>query len=204
MPIFYIITLVLLFLMPPIVSAEAPVFRAKFGMYDLSVDAGELLQGTKLGSLITLQPGIYWNFPSMSSRVGTHFLLDLKSKYGLTPISGIGLSGYYYFSGLPSSYEYQPDEVLVEKTKPSFYTFASITPVNFNLNQLDQVDISNNISFSAVLLDLMIGAGFEYPLQANSIISVDFSARDASSKLSEQNSSYRGFGLNITYTTSYY
>lgn len=204
MPNFFIFTLVLVFLSGPACFAEAPAFRGKLGFFDLSVNAGELLENEKLGSILTFQPGVFWNYPSMSSRIGVHFLVDLKSKYGLTPISGIGISGYYYFSGVPSSYEILPDEVLVEKTKPSIYTFASLTPVNFNLNQIDQVDISRNISLSAVLVDLMIGGGYEYPLKPNSIISVDLSLREASGNFSSQTTSYRGFGLTVTYTASYY
>lgn len=173
-------------------------------MYDLAVSAGELLENEKLGAILTFQPGVFWNYPSISSRIGVHFLLDLKSKYGLTPASGIGISGYYYFSGVPSSYEILPEEVLVEKTKPSIYTFASLTPVNFNLNQIDRFDISNNISLSAVLVDLIIGGGYEYPLKPNSIISVDLSLREASSSFGGQTTSYRGFGLMFTYTASYY
>lgn len=200
----FIFTLVLVFSSISVCFAEAPVFRARLGMYDLSVNAGELLQNEKFGAILTFQPGIFWNYPTMSSRIGVHFLADLKSNYGLMPVSGIGFSGFYYLSGVPSSYEMQPDQVLVEKTKPSIYTFASLTPINFNLNQIDRVDISRNISFSALLLDLAIGAGYEYPLKPNSILSADLSIREASGTFGTQTTGYRGFGFSITYTTSYY
>lgn len=200
----HVFTLVLLLLTRSLTFAEVPSFRGKLAMYDLSISAGELVQSEKLGSMVTIQPGILWNFSSMNSRIGLHFLLDVGSQYGFTPISGIGISGYYYLTGLTSAYEISPEEVLTQKTKPGLFTFMSLTPVNFNLNKIDNNDPTNNFSFSATMTDVIMGFGYEYPLKPNAIIAVEASLRDGSSSFNSQAVSYRGFGLSLVYTTSYY
>lgn len=200
----YVFTLVLLIFSQSRAIAEVPAFRGKLAMYDLSVSAGELVSNEKLGSMVTLQPGILWNFSSMNSRIGLHFLLDVGSQYGFTPISGIGISGYYYLTGLTSAYELSADEVLTQKTKPGLFTFMSVTPVNFNLNKIDKNDPTNNFSFSATMTDIIMGFGYEYPLKPNSILALEASLRDGSSSFNSQSVSYRGFGISLVYTTSYY
>lgn len=203
----YFITLVLLLTVPHIASAEfqAPVIRTKLSMFSTTASAGEQVKDEALGSMLTLQPMVLWNFPSINSRMGIHYVLDFASNYGFTPISGIGLTGYYYLKGLPASYENTPDETLIQKSKPGFFTFASFTPVNFNLNKKESTpNAGDGFSFSALLYELSLGVGYEYPIRPNALIAVELGTRDASSSSGEEKLSYSGFGIGISFTTSYY
>lgn len=185
---------------------QAPVIRTKMVMFNTIVSAGETVRDEPLGSLMTIQPMVLWNFPSINSRIGFHYLLDIASNYGFTPISGIGISGYYYLTGLPAAYETLPDDTLIQKSKHGFFTYASFTPVNFNLNRRDPTDPNSGkaFSFSAMLYDFTIGGGYEYPLKPNSLISVELAVRDASSGGQGGKLAYSGIGLGVTFTTSYY
>ena len=175
-------------------------------IFNTIVSAGETVKDEPLGSLMTLQPMVLWNFPSINSRIGIHYLLDLASNYGFTPISGIGITGYYYLTGLPAAYETLPDDTLIQKSKHGLFTYASFTPVNFNLNRRDTLDPNSgkSFSFSSMLYDFTIGAGYEYPLRPNSLISVEIAVRDASSGGQGGKLAYSGYGIGLTFTTSYY
>lgn len=185
---------------------QAPVIRTKLVIFNTIVSAGETVQDQPLGSLMTIQPMVLWNFPSINSRIGFHYLLDVASNYGFTPISGIGISGYYYLTGLPAAYETLPDDTVIQKSKHGLFTYASFTPVNFNLNRRDPSDPNSGkaFSFSAMLYDFTIGAGYEYPLKPNSLISVELAVRDASSSGQGGKLAYSGLGIGVTFTTSYY
>lgn len=202
----YILSLVLLLMFCDVSRAniQAPVLRTKLSMYNTTVSAGELVHEQALGSLMTFQPSLLWDIPSMSARVGVHYIIDINSKYGATPISGIGLSGYYYLKGLSSVYEVTPDEVLTQKSRPGLFTFASFTPVNFNLNKMDQADPNQSFSFSALVYEFILGLGYEYPLKPNALLAFELSQREGSSSSGDQSVRYSGMGFSLVFTTSYY
>lgn len=183
---------------------DAPVIRAKVGMFSTKVSAGELVSNEDLGSLITIQPSVLWDFPLMRSRLGFHYIGDFGSKFGMTPISGIGLSGYYYITGLSSAHETDSDGALIQKSKPGFFTFGSVTPVNFNLNKKDEPVPNDNFTFSSVILEIMLGVGYEYPIKPNSLFSVELAFRDGNTKYGGQDLNYSSLGLFFSFTTSYY
>jgi hypothetical protein len=201
---FFTLVLIILFGDVSGASIQAPMLRAKLSMYNTTVSAGELVKDETLGSMMTIQPTLLWDVPSMNSRLGIHYILDINSKYGATPISGIGLSGYYYFKGLSSAYEISPDEVLLQKSRPGVFTFASFTPVNFNLNKLDKSDPNQSFSFSALVYEFILGAGFEYPLKPNTLLSFELSMREGSSASNDLSVKYSGFGASFVFSTSYY
>lgn len=203
----HILTFVLLLTVPQISLGEfqAPVIRLKLGMIPTMVSAGELIVGDQpLNSMMTIQPSVLWDFASMNSRLGFHYVLDLNSQFGATPISGIGFSGYYYLTGLSSAYESLPDDTLIQKYRPGFYTFASFTPVNFNLNRIDTANAGNNFSFSAVIFEIMLGMGYEYPLRPNTLLSIELASREGSVAQEERTVRYSGLGIFFSFTTSYY
>ena len=118
----------------------------------------------------------------------------------------MGLSVYFYPWGITSANELTADQVVVQKHKPGPFLYGGLTPVNFNLNQPDPNNPNNDLSFSALIFELMLGAGFDYPLRPNSILSFSFNYRFGSasdnSELGEV--SYRGFGLQIGFTANYF
>ncbi|MBO9666355.1 MAG: hypothetical protein J7501_06030 [Bdellovibrio sp.] len=204
MKLFLTLVLILVFCDVSEAGLEAPVLRAKLSMYSTTVTAGELVKDQPLGSMMTLQPSLLWNIPSMNARMGVHYILDVNSNYGATPISGIGFSGYYYLKGLSSVYEVNADEVLTQKSRPGLFTFASFTPVNFNLNKLDKTDPNQSFSFSALVYEFILGVGYEYPLKQNALLAIELSQREGSSSSGSQNVRYSGMGASIVFTTSYY
>lgn len=183
---------------------DAPVFRAKLGMFNTKVSAGELVSNETLGSMLTIQPSVLWNFPLMRSRIGLHYLGDFGSNFGMSPITGIGVSGYYYLSGLSAAHAIDSDGALIQKSRPGFFTFASFTPVNFNLNKKDAPNPNDNFTFSSVILEIMLGFGYEYPIKPNTLVSLELAFRDGSSKASGQDLNYSSLGLFFAFTTSYY
>ncbi|WP_374076973.1 hypothetical protein [Bdellovibrio bacteriovorus] len=202
----HLLTLVLALTVPQFAFGEfqAPVIRTKLGMFSTTVSAGELVNNEALGAMMTLQPSVLWDFPSMNSRMGVHYIVDVGSSFGVTPISGIGVSGYYYLRGLSAAYENSPDDTLIQKSKPGFYTFASFTPVNFNLNKTDETNSNNNFAFSALVYEVMLGMGYEYPLKPNALLSVELASREGSASQGDHGLRYSGVGLFLSFTTSYY
>lgn len=203
-----IITLVLaLFTLaysPCYAEVQTPVVRFKMGMSDLLVNAGELLQNEPLGAMMTLQPTLLWDVTSLNSRIGFHFLADISSNYGMTPVTGIGVSGYYYLRGLTSAYEIIDKDILTQKSKPGLFTFASLTPVNFNINRTDPEDSSKEFAPSAVVYELMLGVGYEYPLKPNMLVSFEIARRDGTLSSLSKDLSYSGMMFSFSFITSYY
>ncbi|ASD65568.1 hypothetical protein B9G79_16370 [Bdellovibrio bacteriovorus] len=154
--------------------------------------------------MITIQPSVLWNISSLNSRIGFHFLADMSSNYGATPISGIGVSGYYYLRGLTSAYEVADGDVLTQKSKPGIFTFASFTPVNFNLNKIDKEVQSNSFAPSSTVYELMIGFGYEYPIKPNMLISAELAKRDGTLSALSKELSYSGYMFSLAFVTSYY
>jgi hypothetical protein len=188
----------------PFTQASTPSFRGKIAIYDTVINAGEIIVNEKLGSLLTFQPALLWNIPSFSSRMGIHYNLDMMSRLGATPITGIGFSGYYYFKGLSSYADSLQDVVLIQKTRAGFYTFAQFTPVNVNLNRIDGVNPLNNFAISAFMFETTLGFGYEYPLEPNSIIAIELARREGTFGGSGSGIQYSGLGISISYITSYF
>lgn len=185
--------------------SRAPQLRVKTGISSLSVTAGNMLQGQSLNSMITWQPTVSWDLPSFSSRLGIHYLQEMGGPYGLTPVSGVGLSGYYYFHGISSGYEITPDGVVIQKSRPGPYLIGSFTPVNLNMNKLDEVNASGNFYFSAFMSDLGIGVGYDYPILQNMLIMGEFMIRNGSTiSSSASNVSYSGWSIFVGFATAYY
>ncbi len=187
--------------------AQVPTLRFKLGTSTLTLDAGEVIQEEPLNATATLQPTVLWDWPSFSSRVGIHFLTDLNSAFGLMPISGMGISAYLYPLGISTAYEVFPDETIQQKSKPSFYFYGGLTPVNLSISQSDETNPRNNIYFNAFVIDLSLGMGFDYPIQENLVVSLEINHRRASATGDENENgaiSYSGLGLMLSFLTTYY
>jgi hypothetical protein len=186
--------------------ADAPQLRVKTGISDLSIQAGSKLKGDKLKSLITFQPSVLWDFPSFSSRFGVHFLSEVNSPFGATPLSGIGVSAYYYLMGLSSGHDLSDDNILLQKSRPGPFLIASFTPVNININKFnDQASSNENFYFSAYVNDLLMGIGYDYPIRQNMLISAEIVLRNGSAAVSNsQPITYSGWSFFLTMATSYY
>lgn len=186
-------------------SNKAPQLRLKTGFSSTEVTAGDLIKNQKLQSMITFQPTVAWDLPTFSSRIGIHYLQELASPYGLTPISGIGISSYFYLYGLSTGYEFTLDDVVFQKSKPSAYLFASITPVNLNMNYFDTSSTIKNFYFNATMTDIGFGFGYDYPIFDNIILGAEFIFRNGIVyKSTTQGISYNGSTFFITLATAYY
>lgn len=189
-------------------ESGAPLFRGRMGINSLSFTAGQTFQDkTPLGAMVTLTPTILWSMPTFRSRIGLHYLADFGSPYGFIPISGMGFSGYFYPYGLSTAYEIASDGTLFQKSKPGPYTFATFTPVNFNINaSSSQTSSGSATSFAAFMIDVGIGGGYDYPLTTNMVLSGELQYRFASAqqKSSDKTVSYSGLGFMMTFSTSYH
>lgn len=159
--------------------------------------------------MLTLQPTVLWDFPTFRSRIGVHFVTDVGSPYALMPVSGIGVTGYFYLSGISSAYDSGLDGVLVQKSKPGLFVFGGLTPVNFNINidETNSTDSSTpDVAFSAFLVELSMGFGFDYPLRRNLLLSLEIGYRAGAAPSSDDgdNISYSGLGAMLVFGTSYY
>lgn len=185
--------------------AETPFLRIKTGVSSLNVTAGERLSGEPLKSMVTFQPTVLWDMPSFSSRIGIHYMQEMNSPYGLTPISGIGVSGYYHILGISSVYEMSADEVLIQKSRPGPYIIGSFTPLNVNLNKFETGGGSSNFYFSAFVNEIALGMGYDYPILQNMILSAEFLYRNGNSvDSSSEKVNYSGYTLFLTVGASYY
>ncbi len=201
-----ILTLVLLALHSQAIAVnKTPDLRLKVGYIATTFSAGDIYDEEALGSLMTLQPTITWSLPNFRSRVGIHMTLDLASEFGLTPLSGVGLSAYIYPWGISSSHEKVDSDTIIQKSKPGFFVFTSVTPVNFNINNPDST--STNDTFSSFIIDSTVGAGYDYALKQNIILSTELVYRFGSAANNDAGFggvNYSGFGLMFSYLTSYY
>lgn len=186
-------------------QAQTSVFRLKTGVSSLKVTSGDLLNQSELKSMINLTPSILWDFPSFSSRFGLQYLMELNSPYGLTPMSGIGFAAYYHIFGITSGFEYTKDEVLIQKSKPGPYIYAAITPVNVNLNKFDTEDSGGNFYLSAMVNDISLGLGYDYPILENMTMSGEFAIRNGRSIEATNNAiEYSGWTMSISVASSYF
>jgi hypothetical protein len=197
----------LLFTLTASAEVDYPILRLKLGKYMLSLDAGESITATDIGALISLQPTILWDLPTFRSRIGLHFTADISSEYAMIPISGMGFSGYFYPLGISSAYQHQEDNVVQFKYKASPYVFGGISPLNLSINKVDETNPGRNISFSALLWEINLGVGLDYPLRSNVLLFGEFTYRFASAPSATNNSepvSYRGMGFMLGFTTIYF
>lgn len=188
--------------------SQAPTFRAKLGMSVLDFKLGTQYENEKLNSLFVFQPTVLWDLPSFRSRLGLHFLGEYGGSFGATPISGMGISGYFYPKGVSSVYEFTSDGTLLQKTLPGPFVFATYTPVNFNLNQkrLGNGSGQPDLSVFSVMNELGVGAGYDYAFKANAILAFELGYRYASEQESTADGSvfYKGFSCFLVFSTSYY
>ena len=161
----------------PLLAGYSPYLRLKFGHFQTSVSAGNSVTDQNLATMLTLQPTVLWDFNSLSSRIGVHYLGDFNSEYGLIPISGVGMSVYFYPYGISTANEVTDDSVIFQKHKVGPYLFGGITPVNFNFNKTDEQNPQADVSFSAMIIELMLGIGVDYPLRPNSVLSASLNYR---------------------------
>lgn len=199
-----IITLVLV-LFPNLVFANAPYLHFKSGISSITVNAGDRLKAVPLKPTITLKPTVLWDFPTFSSRIGVHFLQELKSAYGLTPISGIGLSAYYYLNGITTNYFFTDDDILLQRSRPGPYLAASLTPANLNINQFDEATPLTNFYFSSQVNEVALSLGYDYPFKQNMIFSAEFNYRSGTNASSNKEQvNYSGYTIFFGFGTSYY
>lgn len=160
---------------------------------------------------MTLQPSVLWELPSFSSRLGIHYLQETGGPYGVTPLTGIGVSGYYHFFGLSTSHRKDEDGTVIQVSKPGPYLVASLTPVNFNMNKRDQADSADNLFFSAYMWDIGTGVGYDYPMNQNMLFSVEYTLRNGSGSSgsgstggSSRSVRYQGSSILLSFATSYH
>lgn len=188
------------FLLEDKAHAANPMVRIKSGTSRLTVNAGEVIVGESLTPMVTFQPSVMWALPEISTRLGVHYLQDLGGSFGMTPVSGIGISGYYYLMGISTAYSVSEDETVMQKSRPGPYLFASLTPVNFNLNR-----VSSKFYFSAFIYDVAAGIGYDFPLTQNMIISLEYVLRNGiSNGPSKDNVNYKGSTIFISFGTTYF
>ncbi len=179
--------------------ADAPMIRFKVGTSSLAVNGGPTVVNASLAPMVTLQPSVLWAVPTFSSRLGVHYLQELGGSFGLTPITGIGLSGYYYMSGISTSYSMSEDGLVITKSVPGVFLYAGLTPVNFNLNRSEP-----KLRFSALVYEVAAGIGYDYPLTQNLVISAEYVVRNGVSSGAEDNVSYKGSTIYISFGTTYF
>lgn len=178
-------------------DVQLPSFRMKLGISLLKIDAGEVLVAAPLGSLVTIQPSILWDLPSIRMRAGIHYLADVSGNYGLLSLTGIGASAYFYPWGLSSSYEIGLDNVVYQKSRPGPYLYAGITPVNMSISR-PTIGNQAPISFSALIFETMLAAGYDYPLSRNTVLFAEGGYRFGAATSNEQvNGAVRYSGLSI-------
>lgn len=174
----------------------------------LNFSVGTLFKAKPLQSLVTVNPQVLWNLPTFRARMGFHYQGDFGSPFGLIPISGIGISAYFYPFGLSTAYEIDNDSTLYQKSKPGPYAFIMVTPVNFNLNisRAQNTTTGGAVAFSANMIETTIGGGYDYPLGTNSVIALDAQLRTASASERSQGTSisYSGIGVMVVFSTSYH
>ncbi len=177
------------------------------GTYTTTVNAGDVLQDAPLGAAVTLQPSVLWALGSFRSRLGVHYLTDLKTAYGLAATNGMGFSGYFYPFGISSAVEISPDDSLKQVSQPGPYVHGAITPLMLNLSKVNTNNTTAGFAFSALIFDIILGAGFEYPIQRNMLLAAELvyrsgSAPDTSGEI--KGVDYSGLGINLSFMTSYY
>ena len=184
---------------------QAPVFRGSLGVETITINIGQKAVNEPLASLVTLRPAVLWDFPTFNSRLGTHYIGVFGSRFGSLPISGIGFSGYFYPLGLSTAYEITRDQTLFQKSKPGPFVVGMFTPVNLSVN-LEELTGQPTDAVSAFMLDFAAGAGYDYPLNQNMILSAELMYRTARAQQSNTDTEvgYSGFGINLTFSTSYY
>jgi len=188
-------------------ALDAPLIRMKTGFSSLKVNAGALLKNASLSSAITLQPSILWEVPQFSARLGVNFLMELQSAYGMTPLSGIGFTGYYHLSGVSTTYRQDEDGTLIQKSKPGLFLAGSLTPANMNINILSETGTVPNRFFSRAVFDLSTGVGYDYPIASNMILSGELMLRTgagADTADPDKSINYSGFTFFLSFATSYY
>lgn len=186
---------------------QVPVFRGALGIESISFTAGSKIEKANLGSLMTMRPTVLWDFPTFSSRMGVHFMSVMGGPFGALPMSGIGFSGYFYPLGVSTGYEIARDETLFQKSKPGPFLMAMFTPLNFNINRAgDEVLGIEELSVAAYMVDFGLGAGYDYPLSQNMILSAEAHFRTAKAQQEQVSGeiTYQGFGFSIVFSTSYY
>lgn len=186
---------------------QVPVFRGAVGIESINFTLGSRYSNEPLGALFSLRPTVLWDFPTFSSRMGIHFMGTFGGPYGAMPMSGIGFSGYFYPMGVSSAYEITRDQTLYQKSKAGPFLMAMITPMNFNLNRPEALTPDQiELIVSAYMLDFALGAGYDYPLSPNMILSTELHYR--TSRAQQSNTSdevgYQGIGFNLVFSTSYY
>lgn len=192
---------------PARTEVQTPQLRLRFGYFLTSMSAGTLLEDQPLDSLITFIPTVLWDMPTFRSRIGIHFLTELASSYGAMPISGMGFSGYFYPMGISSAYEVTDDNIVLQKYRMSPYVFGGLTPVNVNANKTPKSNSEQKINFSATMMEVMIGAGVDYPFRANLILFGDINYRFSNAldnEASRQAIKYSSIGVTLGIATSYF
>jgi hypothetical protein len=187
-------------------SAQTSVLRFKTGVSNISITSGDRFNGETLKSMLNFTPTVLWDFPSFSSRLGVHYLMEFSSPYGLTPMTGIGISAYYHLFGITTGYEITKDEVLYQKSRPGPYIYAGFTPVNVNMNKFDPAaNAADNYYFSAYVNDISLGMGYDYPVMTNMTISGEFVLRSGRTvESSREKVEYSGWTVFFTMATSYF
>lgn len=200
----FVLSFALLFESP--VMAQTSVFRFKTGISSLKLNAGDRLVNTELKSLVNITPSILWDFPSFSSRFGFQYLMELNSPLGLTPMSGIGIAAYYHIFGITTGFEYTKEDVLIQKSKPGPYVMASFTPVNVNINKFDTQETSQqNYYLSAMVNDVSIGLGYDYPVLENMTLAGEFVIRNGRSiESTKEKIDYSGWTIFFSVASSYF
>ncbi len=193
----------LIFMSTPAFAAH-PLLRVKAGVSDITISGSPTVEGQKLGSMLTLQPSVLWELTSYSSRLGVHYLQELGGPLGFTTVSGMGISGYFHFFGISTSYSKTQQGDVIQRSTPGPYLYGSVTPVNFNVNRFEKNSASNFFA-SYFLYDISAGLGYDHPLTRNMILSAEFILRNGTTGgTSDTGAKYQGYTLFFSFATSYH
>lgn len=161
-----------------------------------------------LHSMILLQPTLLWSLPTFRTRIGVHFLGEYGGPFGAVPISGIGMSGYFYPMGISTAYEFTGDGVLLQKSITGPFVFAGLTPVNFNVNKSRLGDGSgqSDLSVFSLMYEFAIGVGVDYSFHSNMVLFGELGYRQATAQenTAKGSVSYQSPIFILGFSTAYY
>ena len=108
-------------------AVKDPNFRWKMGYFLTDTNAGAVIKETPRNSLLTVQPTLLWDVPTIRTKVGVHFMAEFLSDFGLMPLSGAGVSAYFFPFGISSTTETNHEGVLFQKSLTSPYLLLAAT-----------------------------------------------------------------------------
>lgn len=179
-------------------------------MLGITTDTNFFPPGTPIQSVITINPMFLWDFPTIRSRLGAQFLMDMGSPYGFLTAAGIGVTAVFYPLGLSSGREKREDNVEFVKTRMSPFIHVAMTPTKVSFAKENALDAKNKLKqsyFAALILETTLGIGVDYPFTDDFVAFGGIDYRFASFSAKEQgisSVSYSGPAVMLGIMTNFY